>query len=83
MLRISEIGLAVPDVPAAVATLQTAFGLPVFGTAAAEFTPLGDHDVLLIMVRPGRAWFPTLTVTPRWARLLSRSSCPAVGSRSR
>jgi hypothetical protein len=34
----------------------------VFGTAAAEFTPLGDHDGLLIMVRPGRAWFPTLTV---------------------
>jgi catechol 2,3-dioxygenase-like lactoylglutathione lyase family enzyme len=28
MLRISEIGLAVPDVPAAVATLQNAFGLP-------------------------------------------------------
>jgi hypothetical protein len=39
LLRISEIGLAVPDVPAAVATLQDAFGLPVFGTAAAEFTP--------------------------------------------
>ncbi|HET9779341.1 MAG TPA: hypothetical protein VFP81_08665 [Propionibacteriaceae bacterium] len=28
-LRISEIGLAVPDVPAAVASLQNAFGLPV------------------------------------------------------
>jgi catechol-2,3-dioxygenase len=64
MLRISEVGLAVPDVPAAVATLQNAFGLPVFGTAAAEFTPLGDHDGLLIVVRPGRPWFPTPTVTP-------------------
>jgi catechol-2,3-dioxygenase len=40
LLRISEIGIAVPDVPAAVATLQDAFGLPVFGTAAAEFTRL-------------------------------------------
>jgi hypothetical protein len=36
----------------------------VFGTAAAEFTPLGDHDGLLIVVRPGRPWFPTPTVTP-------------------
>jgi catechol-2,3-dioxygenase len=64
LLRISEIGLAVPDVSAAVATLQNAFGLPVFGTAAAEFTPLGDHDGLLIVVRQGRPWFPTKTVTP-------------------
>ena len=32
LLRISEIGLAVPDVPTAVASLQNAFGLPVFGT---------------------------------------------------
>jgi catechol-2,3-dioxygenase len=64
LLRISEIGLAVPDVPAAVATLQNAFGLSVFGTAAAEFTPLGDHDGLLIVVRQGRPWFPTRTVRP-------------------
>ena len=28
LLRISEIGLAVPDVPAAVESLQNAFGLP-------------------------------------------------------
>jgi hypothetical protein len=48
LLRISEIGLAVPDVPAAVASLQNAFGLPVFGTASSEFTPLGDPDGLLI-----------------------------------
>ena len=64
LLRISEVGLAVPDVSAAVASLQNAFGLPVFGTAAAEFTPLGDHDGLLIVVRQGRPWFPTKTVTP-------------------
>jgi catechol-2,3-dioxygenase len=64
LLHISEIGLAVPDVPAAVAALQSEFGLPVFGTAAAEFTPLGDHDGLLIVVRQGRPWFPTTTVTP-------------------
>jgi hypothetical protein len=51
-------------VAVAVSSLQNAFGLPVFGTAAAEFTPLGDPDGLLIVVRQGRPWFPTTTVTP-------------------
>jgi hypothetical protein len=54
----------VPDVPAAVAILQNAFGLPMFGTAAAEFTALGNHDGLLIVVRQGRPWFPTVSVKP-------------------
>jgi catechol-2,3-dioxygenase len=83
LLRISEIGLAVPDVPAAVAALQSAFGLPVFGTAAAEFTPLGDHDGLLIVVRQGRPWFPTTASRRRWALSLSPSSCQAAESRWR
>lgn len=63
-LRISEIGLAVPHVPAAVASLQGAFGQPVFGTAEVDFTPVGDHDGLLIVVGQGRPWFPTATATP-------------------
>jgi hypothetical protein len=29
-----------------------------------RFTPLGDPDGLLIVVRRGRVWFPTTTVTP-------------------
>ena len=81
LLRISEIGLAVPNVPAAVESLQNAFGLEVFGTAAADFTPLGDPDGLLIVVREGRPWFPTETVTPSMGLLLSPSSCQAAGSR--
>jgi catechol-2,3-dioxygenase len=79
MLRISEVGLEVPDVPAAVATLQNAFGLPVFGTAAAEFTPLGDHDGLLIVVRPGRPWFPTTTVTPSLGPIAVTVELPSGG----
>ena len=79
LLRISEIGLAVPDVPAAVGTLQNAFGLPVFGTAAAEFTPLGDHDGLLIVVRQGRPWFPTTTVTPSLGPLAVTVELPSGG----
>jgi len=79
LLRISEIGLAVPDVPAAVAALQVAFRLPVFGTAAAEFTPLGDHDGLLIVVRQGRPWFPTTTVTPSLGPIAVTVELPSGG----
>jgi catechol-2,3-dioxygenase len=64
LLRISEIGLAVPDVPAAVVQLKDALRLPLFGAAAADFTPLGDPDGLLIVVRRGRPWFPTDNVLP-------------------
>jgi catechol 2,3-dioxygenase-like lactoylglutathione lyase family enzyme len=64
LLCISEIGLAVPDVPAAVAQLRDALRLPLFGAAAADFTPLGDPDGLLIVVRRGRPWFPTHNVLP-------------------
>ena len=79
LLRISEIGLAVPDVAAAVASLQNAFRLPVFGTAAPEFTPLGDPDGLLIVVRQGRPWFPTTTVTPSLGPLAVTVELPSGG----
>jgi catechol-2,3-dioxygenase len=83
LLRVSEAGLAVPDVPAAVDAWQNAFGLPVFSTAAAEFTPLGDHDGLLIVVRQGRPWFPPRQSRRRWVLSLSPSSCQAAESRWR
>ncbi|HEY6688751.1 MAG TPA: hypothetical protein VI094_21385 [Propionibacteriaceae bacterium] len=79
LLRISEIGLAVPDVPAAVTSLQNAFGLPVFGTASSEFTPLGDPDGLLIVVRQGRPWFPTTTVTPSLGAIAVTVELPSGG----
>jgi catechol-2,3-dioxygenase len=79
LLRISEIGLAVPDVAVAVSSLQNAFGLPVFGTAAAEFTPLGDPDGLLIVVRQGRPWFPTTTVSPSLGSIAVTVALPSGG----
>ena len=79
MLRISEIGLAVPDVPAAAAALQGEFGLPVFGTAAAESAPLGDPHGLLIVVRQGRPWFPTTTVTPSLGPIAVTVELPSGG----
>ena len=50
-----------------------------FGTAAAEFTPLGDPDGLLIVVRQGRPWFPTTTVTPSLGRIAVTVELPSGG----
>ncbi len=57
---ISEIGLAVDDVQAAVADLSTRLLLPVYdGAGSDSFSALGDEHGLLIVVRKGRAWYPT------------------------
>ena len=54
--RISEIGLAVDDVAQAAHSLD----MPVFEPGDGEnFTALGDDLGLLIIVKQGRAWFPT------------------------
>lgn len=59
LLRVSEVGIAVPDVLDAVAAASGA-GLPVFGAGPdPEFTPVGDQAGLLVLVRPGRRWYPT------------------------
>ena len=79
LLRISEIGLAVPDVPTAVESLQNAFGLPVFGAASAEFTPLGDPGGLLIVVQDGRPWFPTTTLKPSLGSIAVTIQLPSAG----
>lgn len=59
ILGISEIGVAVADVPAQVAALQAQTGAGVYGAGGPTFTALGDHHGLLIVVSVGRAWFPT------------------------
>ncbi len=55
----SEIGVAVPDVLAAVATLRAAGIRPYGNEPTGDFAAVGDIDGLLILVTPGRAWFPT------------------------
>ncbi len=58
-LGISEIGLSTPDVPQAVAALQTQLGAPIYrGPGSDTFIPVGDEDGLLIVVQEGRIWFP-------------------------
>jgi catechol 2,3-dioxygenase-like lactoylglutathione lyase family enzyme len=59
VLHISELGVVVPDVPAAVLDLERRFGLLTFNGRSDTFTPVGDHHGLLIVVREGRGWFPT------------------------
>ena len=57
--RVSEVGLPVADVPAAVAALERELGLPLFDGGGPAFAAVGDHAGLLIVVRVGRRWVPT------------------------
>ncbi|RAK70285.1 VOC family protein [Hymenobacter edaphi] len=61
LLGISEIGLVVADVPAALKRVCAETAAPVFhrGPVREDFAAVGDDDGLLILVREGRAWFPT------------------------
>ncbi len=72
---LSEIGLVVPDVPAYAAELAAATGLTPFvrQPATAQFTAFGTDAGLLLLVPPGRAWFPTTVASacfPLTAELL-------------
>lgn len=58
LLRISELGVVVPDVPQAVRELGQHSGLHPFNGQSDTFTPVGGHDGMLIVVREGRGWFP-------------------------
>lgn len=59
VLSISEIGVAVPDVPASVRTISRELGLTLFSPGSPSFAPVGDDDGLLIVVQQDRIWFPT------------------------
>lgn len=58
---LSEIGVVAPNLPAIVARLQAEIGLPTFARQppTERFVVFGTDDGLLIVVPPGRAWFPT------------------------
>jgi len=58
LLCISEVGVAVTDVPAVVATLTDDARIAPYGDAqGGTFAPVGDIDGMLILVAPGRTWF--------------------------
>lgn len=57
--HISEVGLVVHDVRAAVASLEEQLGLSVYdGAGSADFSAVGNDHGLLIVVKEGRPWFP-------------------------
>lgn len=58
LLCVSEVGIAVADVTSAVKQLAD-LGISPYGWNAPDFAPVGDVDGLLILVSPGRSWFPT------------------------
>ena len=59
VLHLSEFGLVVPDVLAAVRDLGGRFGLFPFNDESATFTAVGGHDGMFIVVPEGRGWMPT------------------------
>lgn len=66
---LSEIGLAVSDVPTAARSYLEAFGPSRYGAEpGADFAAVGDDDGMLIVVRAGRIWFPDtgIPADPLW-----------------
>ena len=58
LLRVSELGLPVHDVPETVEMLTTALQLNLWGGDGQQFAPLGDAEGALIVVDKQRPWFP-------------------------
>ena len=58
LLSVSEVGIAVPDVVATADRLTDA-GVGRYPNGSATFSPAGHIDGMLILVSPGRTWFPT------------------------
>ncbi|TDF92777.1 VOC family protein [Paenibacillus piri] len=79
LLRISEIGLPVDNVPASVRELTSAFQLSLWGGDGQQFAPLGGAEGVLIVVDRRRPWFPDGR-TP--AVFDSKVTMEAVGSAS-
>jgi hypothetical protein len=59
LIEVSEVGLPVADVGAAVAFLEDELGLPHFSGDRESFSAVGDDRGLFILVPVGRAWLFT------------------------
>ncbi|MEY9091673.1 VOC family protein [Paenibacillus sp. RC84] len=56
-LCVSEIGMPVDDVSAALRDLKRQAGLEAWKTPSDTFAPVGDENGLFIVVKKGRVWF--------------------------
>ena len=71
LLAISEVGIPVASVLDVQRRLARAAGAAPFGGPGSEtFSAVGDDDGLLVLVAPGRAWFPTQDHLARPSRLV-------------
>lgn len=59
VLSVSEVGIAVPEVLDTVRELEQTGIRPYANPPLESFAPVGDVRGLLILVAPGRPWFPT------------------------
>ena len=59
LIEVSEVGLPVADVGAAVEHLESELGLPHFSGDRESFSAVGDDHGLFILVPVGRAWLFT------------------------
>ncbi len=64
LVSVSEVGIAVPDVLGSVEALSLHGLDPYANPPGPDFAPVGDVHGLLILVSPGRQWFPTLDRAP-------------------
>lgn len=63
LLSVSEIGLALDDVPAFARLLQTQIGCPLYHINFNDtFMSMGDEQGLFILVKRGRGWYPDNTM---------------------
>ncbi len=70
LLSISEIGLALDDVPGFAKMLQKQIGCPLYHITFNEmFMSMGDEHGLFILVKKGRGWYPDNTMPAIDARL--------------
>jgi hypothetical protein len=68
----------VTDLPAAAGRLADEAGILPFGSTGEDFAPTGTDDGLLILVAPGRTWFPTAdrTASERHATVIATGGTP-------
>lgn len=73
ILNVSEVGIAVSDVPVTFLHLRDTFGVGAYLSHSASFTPAGTPEGLFILVAAGRPWFPTRRAAlPLPLRVLAR-----------
>jgi catechol 2,3-dioxygenase-like lactoylglutathione lyase family enzyme len=64
MLCVSEVGLPTGDVLEVAKQLTSDLGIEAFGEVSEDFSPLGDDEGLLILVKKKRPWFPEGRLLP-------------------